>query len=87
MTLLSVFLYLGDVEEQGDTLCHLQHSLVAYTCISEHTFDFDQVAFFWFVIAVTEVQFPCIRSIVIKSTKLKVGTLFIITYTGGTIGR
>ena len=39
------------------------------------------------MIAVTEVQFPCIRAIVIKSAKLKVGTLFMITYTGGTIGR
>ena len=40
-----------------------------------------------FVGLVTEIQFPCIRAIVIKSAKLKVGTLFIITYTGGTIGR
>jgi len=38
-------------------------------------------------VEITEVQFPCIRAIVIKSEKLKVGTLFIITYTGGTIGR
>lgn len=38
-------------------------------------------------VEVTEVQFPCIRAIVIKSAKLKVGTLFMITYTGGTIGR
>lgn len=38
-------------------------------------------------VEVTEVQFPCIRAIVIRSEKLNVGTLFIITYTGGTIGR
>lgn len=38
-------------------------------------------------IEVTELQFPCIRVIVVKSAKLKVGSLFIITYTGGTIGR
>lgn len=36
---------------------------------------------------VTEVQFPCIRAIVIKSLKMKVGRLFIVTCTGGTIGR
>lgn len=36
---------------------------------------------------VTEVQFPCIRAIVMKSAKMKVGSLFIITYIGGTIGR
>ncbi|KAL9986844.1 hypothetical protein ACROYT_G001050 [Oculina patagonica] len=36
---------------------------------------------------VTEVQFPCIRAIVIKGSKIKVGSLFIVTYTGGTIGR
>ena len=36
---------------------------------------------------VMEVQFPCIRAIVIKASKLKVGNLFIVTYTGGTIGR
>lgn len=40
-----------------------------------------------FYILVTEVQFPCIRAIVIKSSKLKVGSLFIVTYIGGTIGR
>ena len=40
-----------------------------------------------FVVLVTEIQFPCIRAIVIKSGKLKVGTLFIVTYIGGTIGR
>ena len=33
------------------------------------------------------VQFPCIRAIVIKASKIKVGSLFIVTYTGGTIGR
>lgn len=38
-------------------------------------------------VEVTEVQFPCIRAIVIKSSKLKVGSLFIVTYIGGTIGR
>lgn len=36
---------------------------------------------------VMEVQFPCIRAIVIKASKMKVGNLFIVTYTGGTIGR
>ena len=36
---------------------------------------------------VIEVQFPCIRAIVIKASKIKVGSLFIVTYTGGTIGR
>lgn len=36
---------------------------------------------------ITEVQFPCIRAIVIKSLKMKVGSLFIVTCTGGTIGR
>lgn len=40
-----------------------------------------------FYILVTEVQFPCIRAIVTKSSKLKVGSLFIVTYIGGTIGR
>ena len=37
--------------------------------------------------SVIEVQFPCIRAIVIKASKIKVGSLFIVTYTGGTIGR
>lgn len=36
---------------------------------------------------VIEVQYPCIRAIVIKASKIKVGSLFIVTYTGGTIGR
>lgn len=36
---------------------------------------------------VMEVQFPCIRAIVIKASNMKVGNLFIVTYTGGTIGR
>lgn len=30
---------------------------------------------------------PCIRAIVTESDKLKIGTLFIITFTGGTLGR
>lgn len=45
------------------------------------------VFFVVFFFAVTEVQFPCIRAIVIKSLKMKVGSLFIVTCTGGTIGR
>ena len=40
-----------------------------------------------FYILVTEVQFPCIRAIVTESSKLKAGSLFIVTYIGGTIGR
>jgi len=36
---------------------------------------------------VIEVQYPCIRAIVIKASKIKLGSLFIVTYTGGTIGR
>ena len=61
---------------------------LSHTYLSIYSF-----AFFLFfscfssVTEVTELQFPCIRVIVVKSAKLKVGSLFIITYTGGTIGR
>ena len=52
-------------------------------CNCSHLLGFN-IIYFGLVI---EVQYPCIRAIVIKASKIKVGSLFIVTYTGGTIGR
>lgn len=66
--------------------CHCALSLIWHILFDVNVW-IHWLCLFVYVFLVTEVQFPCIRAIVIRSEKLNVGTLFIITYTGGTIGR